>query len=382
MTITTLLFIVFCNMTAYRGSKIIVSLFAIELGASQIYIGTLIAMYSLFPMLMGLYAGKLADRLGVRWPMICGSVGVGCGLAVPFLMPTLTGLYLSAALIGASHVFYHVSAQNMVGVLSTKETRTQNFTNYGLVMAVGSFLGPLISGFAIDHLGHVRSYLLLAAAPLIPVTIVFFARGLDRSDGKAGEKDMQSANTGLLSHPPFRRVIIAGATVLTGTDLFQFYMPIYGHSIGLSATAIGVILSMVAAAAFIVRLAVPTLTKRWGPETVLVCSIFAAASIYVLFPFFRDPWILAGIAFLLGLSLGCSQPLTMMLTYSRAPQGRSGEALGLRLTINNFMHICIPIAFGAIGTAFGVMPVFLANAALLGTGGFLANRGRADQEKR
>ncbi len=376
MHFRTLLFIVFCNMTTYRGSKIVVSLYAIELGMSQIIIGTLIAMYSVFPMLMGLYAGKLTDRLGVRWPMICGSVGVVCGLSVPYLMPTVTGLYLSATLIGASHVFYHVSAQNMVGLLSAPGTRTRNFSNYGLVMALGGFIGPMLTGFSIDHFGHIRSYLFLALIPLVPAAIVFFGRGLQGVSGAPGEEAMQSANTALLSNQPLRRALFAGAAVLTGTDLFQFYMPIYGHSIGLSASAIGVILSMVAAAAFLVRLVVPTLTRRWGAEPVLVCSIFIAAAIYLLFPFFTNPYVLAGIAFMLGLGLGCSQPLTMMLTYTRAPQGRSGEALGLRLTINNSMHIGVPIVFGAIGSAFGFMPVFFANAALLAGGGVFVNRGR------
>ena len=70
------LFIVLLNMTAYRGSKLALTLFAIDLGASQISIGALIAMYSVAPVLLGLYAGKLTDRLGVRMPMIAGTLGV------------------------------------------------------------------------------------------------------------------------------------------------------------------------------------------------------------------------------------------------------------------------------------------------------------------
>ena len=62
--------VVLLNMIAYRGSKVVVTLFAIKLGAPQFYIGLIIAMYSLFPMLLGLYAGKLTDRLGVRIPML------------------------------------------------------------------------------------------------------------------------------------------------------------------------------------------------------------------------------------------------------------------------------------------------------------------------
>ena len=94
--------IVLCNMTSFRGSKVLVSLFAIQLGASQFYIGILVALYSLFPMLLALYAGKLSDRLGVRYPMMVGSIGLALGLSVPYFFPALTALYASAALVGAS----------------------------------------------------------------------------------------------------------------------------------------------------------------------------------------------------------------------------------------------------------------------------------------
>jgi MFS family permease len=89
----------------------------------------------------------------------------------------------------------------------------------------------------------------------------------------------------------------------------------------------------------------------------------------MLVPLVSQALLLAGVAFLLGIGLGCAQPLTILLTYNHAPPGRSGEALGLRLTVNKFTQIAVPLAFGAIGSAFGLMPVFLANGAFLLLGG-------------
>jgi len=151
-------------------------------------------------------------------------------------------------------------------------------------------------------------------------------------------------------------------------------MPIYGHAIGLSASAIGMVLAMFAAAAFIVRTILPQIVKRFGEEQVLIGSIFIAAGTYLLFPLVESGLLLGAIAFLLGLGTGCGQPLTLMMIYARAPEGRSGEALGLRMTINNLTHIAVPLFFGAVGTAFGVAPVFIANAAMLSVGGLLSRR--------
>ena len=67
-----------------------------------------------------------------------------------------------------------------------------------------------------------------------------------------------------------------------------------------------------------------------------------------------------------------AQPLTIILTYNHAPAGRSGEALGLRLTVNKLTQIVVPVVFGGIGSAFGLYPVFWANGAFLLAGGVVS----------
>jgi predicted MFS family arabinose efflux permease len=128
-------------------------------------------------------------------------------------------------------------------------------------------------------------------------------------------------------------------------------------------------------AAFVVRIGLPVLVKRWGPDTVFNGSLYVSAVTFLLFPLFSSAPALAAIALVLGLGMGCAQPVTLMLIFNRAPEGRSGEALGLRVTINQITHIAVPIVFGTIGSVFGVAPVFLANAMILAGGGLL-NRAR------
>src|SRR5688572_16148194 len=376
MNIATVLLIVLFNMASFRASKVLVSLFAIELGASQFIIGVMIAMYSLLPALLALKVGKLADRLGARWPMLIGSAGVALGLLLPWAFESMAALYASAALIGVSHMMCNVSAQNLVGSIGGAEDRTRNFSNYALVMAVGSFLGPLAGGFSIDHFGYARSYLYVAAVPLLPVFILAFVRQVRSGPRVKSEEEQAVLSTSLLANPPLRRTLIASAMAVTGQDLFQFYMPIYGHSVGLSASAIGMVLGMFGIAAFMVRIWLPVFVKRWGPDTVFGTSLYIAAAAFLLFPLFTSVYALAAVSLILGLGMGCAQPVTLMLVYSRAPEGRSGEALGMRVTINQFTHIVVPIVFGTLGSAFGVAPVFAINA-LIQAGGGLVSRGAA-----
>jgi MFS family permease len=376
MRIGAVLLIVLCNMSSFRASKVLISLFALELGASQLYIGVMIAMYSLFPALLALYAGRLSDRLGVRPPMLAGTLGVAIGLLLPWLSPTVPALYASAALIGFSHMFYNVATQNLVGSLSGgSEQRTRNFSNYALAMAVGSSVGPLAAGLAIDHIGHALSYLCFAALPLVPALIIAGTRSVAGGRRVKTEDEQAVLATSLLANPVLRRILVGSAIAVTAQDLFQFYMPIYGHSAGMSASGIGVVLGMSGLAAFVVRIWLPALTKRWGPHAVFNTSLYVAAVAFLLVPLFNDVYTLSAVALVLGLGMGCAQPVTLMLIFSRAPEGRSGEALGMRVTINQFIHIIVPVVFGTLGSLFGVAPVFIVNSLILAGGGLL-NRGR------
>jgi MFS family permease len=87
------------------------------------------------------------------------------------------------------------------------------------------------------------------------------------------------------------------------------------------------------------------------------------------------------ISFAFGIGMGCGQPITIMMTFSGSEKGRSGEALGLRITANHLARMITPIVFGMIGSAFGVFPVFWGNALILASGGILAGSGTIARKK-
>jgi MFS family permease len=134
--------------------------------------------------------------------------------------------------------------------------------------------------------------------------------------------------------------VIVSGLITTGWDLYGFYVPIYGHSIGLSASSIGNILGVFALATFVVRAILPRLTRRFGIEPVLRTAAFCAAVLFVPFALIQNVPVLFALSFGIGLALGCSQPLTLNLAYNYSPEGRAGEVTGLRLTITGFLDMC------------------------------------------
>lgn len=357
---------------AHIGSRVVASLFALKLGASPFTIGLLIGLYAVFPLMLGVYSGRVSDRYGARRPMLAGILLITLGLAVPAMWPVLPALFVSAVLIGTGFVFFNVSNQTLGGSLGSPEERTRNFATLGLGYAGGHLAGPVAAGYTIDYFGYAAGYFVLAAFTIGPLILITLDKRLDAHSGK---RSTQRRNTlELLKLPILRRMVIVSGLITTGWDLFGFYVPIYGHSIGLSASTIGNILGAFAVATFIIRALVPRLTRRYGIEPVLAAATFAAAVLFVPFPLVEYVPVLFLLAFGIGLALGVSQPLTLNLAYNHSPPGRAGEVTGLRLTVNNITHIGVPIAAGGLAAILGVAPVFWTSAALLLTSGVLTRR--------
>lgn len=365
------------NHAGFGGSRVAVSLYALELGANQFAIGVLMALYGLCPMLLAVSIGKLADRIGPRLPMLFGTTGISMALLLPPLFPGLVTLYISALLIGTSFHFFFIAVTGIAGGIGGVGNRVRNYMLVSLGFSGAGFLGPMAAGFSIDHLGHLPTFLLLASFPVIPLLLLWFKSGFLPPAGKREAADGQRNAFDLWRIPVLRNTFIASGIISSAWDLFQFYLPVYGYSIGLSASAIGTVLGVFALATFVIRIAVPRLITMSHEAAILTYAIFVAAVAFVLFPFFRNAYALAAIAFLLGLGCGCGQPLSMSLIYALSPQGRVAESTGLRVTVNNFAHLVIPLVFGSVGTVFGFFPVFVSNSAMLVAGGFLMRRNNA-----
>jgi MFS family permease len=365
---------VFCSLLqgiAMRGSKMLVSLSALAIGASQFEVGILAALFAAFPLILAVYAGKISDRIGVKHPMIFGAVMIGIALLVPLAHAGLPGLIACATLVGLGHIFFHVSVHNLIGAYGEGDARTRNFATFSLGASIAAFLGPSVTGFSIDGWGFRPTFLLLAGISIVPVVVLTFYTRLVPARA-THSKPEASGSMELLRNPGLRRTLIMSGVTLTGIELFTFYFPVYGRTIGLSASAIGMVMASYAVAAFIVRLGMHKASQRLGEVGVLTASLFVAGATYLLVPLVSQAPLLGVVAFLLGLGLGCAQPLTILLTYNHAPAGRSGEALGLRLTVNKLTQIAVPVVFGGLGSAFGLFPVFWANGAFLLAGGFVS----------
>jgi len=366
------------NMTSVRAGRVLLTLYAIKLGAQPVAIGMLAASFSLIPILFSWISGRWSDRFGSRWLLLFGIAGSSSGMLLPYFVPGLAAIFAAGALTGLSMTFCNVSLQNLVGQLSAPESRTRDFSNYTLAGSFSAFIGPLIAGFAIDHTGYDRTCIIVMAIAMVPMSLLVLCGG--RLPRGSGETRPAENIWHALKMPGVWPVLAASSVAQVAGDFFQFYMPVYAHDAGLSPSAIGVVLAAYSAATFVARIFLPGLILKSGEQRVLAYSFVLSAVALVLVPFFHSATLLALTSFLIGLGMGCAAPITMMLMYTRSAQGRSGEAMGLRLTVDNLTRLVSPLLFGLLASGIGLAAVFWLNALMLGAGGAFARRGHRPRE--
>ena len=376
MPLYLLIFFSTLNHSAFMGARVTVSLYAIHLQATPFTVGTLIGLFGLLPMLFSLAIGRLIDRVGGRMPMLVGSVVVAIGMLLPALIPGLGTLYVVCPLLGLAYVSSHLSVQSMVGFIGTAEDRPANFSYLASAFAASSFAGPMLAGLSIDWLGYGSAFTILALLPIVTAAAIATNRLKLPPHRPQGPLAGKARVADLLGHGELRRVFVITGLHAIAWELFSFMTPIYGSQVGLSASAIGALMASFATATFVVRLALPFITRRVTPWRLLRDTMLIAAAVYAVFPQMTHFVMLMALAFILGMALGGSQPMVMALVHETAPEGRTGEAVGLRATIVTAGQTLMPLLFGALGSALGVTAAFWSAAVALALGSRIARKRR------
>lgn len=355
----------------FVGCRMTTTLFALELGASPALAGTVVAMFAVVPMMLSVTAGRLIDRVGPRRPVAAGLGLLTASALLPFTFPALATLLVSSMLLGVSFMLLHIGMNSVIGAHGRPEQRAINFSWLALSFSVSNSTGPLVAGYAIQGFGHAWAYLVLAVFPGIGIALLLWRRKpLPRPKYVAptGERRLLD----LLRVAGLRRTFIISGMLATGWDLYGFLMPLYGTQLGIEPAQIGIIMSTFAIATLVVRLALQVLIRRVRQWVLIAGSMSIAASSYLLFPFVSTVPLLIALSFVLGIGMGCSQPVIMSLLYEASPPGRQSEAVGVRTTMINASQTFIPLLSGALSTALGTAPLFWVLAATLYGGAWFA----------
>ncbi|MDF2937741.1 MAG: transporter [Paenibacillaceae bacterium] len=344
-------------------SRPAIPLYAASLGASTMDIGVLTACYAFLPMFFSISAGKIADRFGDRLPILFGMTGCGIAMALPWFFPSLWALYMSQLITGFSSIFIAISLQNALGHAAPEGKRDDYYGWFSTANSLGSFLGPVTAGYLIGHVSY--SAVFIAAFAVFVISFVFALRLPGQKRKKEQPKVGLTDSLVLLKHPGLRRALIGNALALYSREIFTAYFPLYATGHGIDVSVIGWILSIQGLSMVLVRFFMSRLLQKFSHNAILVGSILVSGVAFLLVSFTTNPVWLGAWSVLMGLGLGCGQPISMTVAYNSSPKSRTGEVLGLRLFINRVSQFTAPLFFGLVGASLGLVSVFYVSGAFL-----------------
>jgi MFS family permease len=354
------------NHMAMNGSRMTVMLFAAYLGASPALIGLLAALYGIVSAFTAVYVGRWIDRVGPRKPIMLASAMVTTGALVAALGHEVWALFIAAPLMGTFNSMFQMTTHQTVGRYGRAEDRPANFSTQALAISLATFIGPMVAGLAIDHLGFSNAFFVSAFFAFAPMAVVWM--GLLKfppAPVRKRESITPVSGWALLKDFELRRAYIAAASNNAIWSIWSFMLPLYGHSIGLSATAIGTLAACMAGGTVVVRLFTRPLVRRYKAWPLIVLSHIFVGVGFIGMPLTAFYPALVVLASLMGLGLGLAGPLSTSVMYDASPPDKVGEVIGLRMTMANFAQTLVPLLSGAVGAALGVAPVFWAVGAML-----------------
>lgn len=367
-----------CLHSCMAGVRMAAPLQVLRQSHSAWAVGVLMGLFAAAPVVLALRAGRLADRHGYHRPLqvavaLTVTGGMFALLSTAWPAAGFWALCAAALLTGAGANVGLIAIQRTAGRSARDAAELRRvFSWLGLAPALSNMVGPVLAGTLIDLGGFGTAFAALTALPLLGL---WWARRVpvERPAAMAPGQPRRSSWE-LLRAPGLRRLLLVNWLLSASWDVHTFVVPILGHERHFSASSIGLVLGLFAAAVALVRLAIPVLARRLSESQVLVGAMLCTGAVFSVYPLVHTAWLMCGCAVLLGLALGSVQPMIMTTLHQITPHERHGEAIALRSMTISFSSALMPLAFGLAGSALGAASLFWVMGAAVALGSVQARR--------
>lgn len=346
-------------------TRVTASLWVLNHGYGEASVGLMLSLFAVAPILLSLWAGRLADRHGFHRPMGVGVALAFAGALLAVSVQQVWAIAIGCLLCGGAVSVAAVAIQREAGLMAEEPSELKRiFSWMALGPAMSNALAPILAGLLIDHAGMTAAFSFAAALPVLAWAL---SHKVPRHPPAVHSKSFREPPAWWLFRlPAFRRLILVNLTLSAGWDAHSFVVPVVGHARGLAAAEIGLVLGCFAAAATLVRLAIVRYAEHIDEVKALRAAMLLAALTFLAYAWLPGtPGLMCGSA-LLGIALGSVQPMVMAMLHRVTPAERHGQALGLRMLTVNSATVAMPAGFGLLAAATALAaPMWLMASVLL-----------------
>ncbi|MGD2201182.1 MAG: MFS transporter [Candidatus Bathyarchaeota archaeon] len=349
---------VFVTSTTYGTVTFLLPVYAEGLGASYFQLGLMGAVGSIVYTVMTLLTGVLLDRYE-RVRLYLGFTIVGVGMIFSLsLADSVPEVIVMRGALGIVSGTFWVTASTVIADLSPPKELTQSVGRYNVAWIAGFVVGPFVGGFVSDAYGFLVLFMVLSAFNLLSVLIQFV---------KLTPLKLKNATrTAWGRFSAIRSILNAYITLIPYAIILGIYMAILpGHmgAIGLSASAIGLLLTMTNGVRGVGFLNSERWV-RWGPQRSLWLAGISMSVALFLVAFSGETLEFVLPLAVYGFAGGIITPVILDYIAHRTPKKALGTAMGLHECVYGVGMSVGPFVGGAIAEAFRPSILYVLLAAL------------------
>lgn len=349
----------------FHMASVVLPLWALQLGLSPLMIGIFLGTRQVLPVLLSIHGGALVDRMGSRRVILVLGVVGGLSFLLFPAMPWLWAAIMLQMISGLAEAVNWIGAQASIGqVLKGNPTEAGRAA---FVMRIGGFAGPPLVGAAWDLLGPWGGFGVLGvwiacgwsmAWLLPPGTSASRATGeahprLRLRDALPRMSDYV-ASFRLLVIPAIALVIACTVLRQSGSAVQSSFYVVYLEGIGISGTAIGMLMGVSSAVAAPASLTIGPLSRRFGAHRLLLFMVTVSIVTMAITPLLGSYFLLLIAISIRGASQGMNLPLMISATSTAVDKSAQGKSMALRITINRLSSAIVPILMGALAEVIGI----------------------------
>lgn len=359
-------------------SWVVMPLWVASLDVPAVMIGLALGCRHIGPVLLSIHGGVLMDRFGIRRMMLVfATIGVITPLLFP-LFPFVGAVVVLQMVVGLVDSLGWVGAQALVGREMKGDPKYAGRMSF--CTRLGLFAGPPLAGLAWDLIGPFGGFMMVSLWSGGILASLMLLRGTGVGDAPVLQQQVAPARLSLKSCLPrlsdyrtaFQLLALPAMTFVMVMTMLRhvgggiqgsFYV-VYLEGIGISATMIGLLLTVSGVFGLAGSLGVAPLLRFQRAHWFLLWTVIVSLIFVVITPALTELPELMLATGLRGWALAASLVLLMMLIARIAGPQMQGQAMGLRVTLNQLVWFIVPITMGALIDLIGMAASFYLIGAL------------------
>lgn len=347
----------------------LVPVYAIELGATGLMVGVIIAGYNISRVVFAPWVGPASDRLG-RKGFILGGLLAYAAISFSYAWATHPlALVLIRSLHGLASLFVLPIAMALTADIAPPKKMGLYMGTLNMAVMVGLGLGPVLGGIILDHFGMNAAFYTMGILTLVTLGLALWLIPPDKATISGTSHPTPASLGTILSNRVVLGITVMRFFAACGQGTVYSFLPILALQTGLSSSQVGIILTTnIFLIAFFQRSS-GRLSDRINPKHPVIWGTFATGLTVLGMPFAQGFTLILCLNILMGIANGFSLPagLVIISQYGR----RLGMASLMSVTDAAWSlgMIVSPVASGIILDTLGTPHVFVIGSIMIMTGG-------------